>query len=229
MYERVEQVVVEVGPAPSRPTQRVLQAWVTRDPGAGKTEAAVLRQAIADADWDTVERHSGLDAVVDTIDQAEEKTAASAGAGSIDDFRLRGSRTWRRMGGPLTRGGWRTGVAHVVAYDFDNYKSALSQGEALAVVVQVVSGNPYWTRVGTDSPESYGVKPRAAPASRVHPPRTARRGATREGEEVEGATPPFWPLVRRRGGVSGPPFGPPLTPPLRGGRSLHSDPWREGH
>ena len=26
----------------------------------------------------------------------------------IDDFRLRGSRTWRRMGGHLTKGGWRT-------------------------------------------------------------------------------------------------------------------------
>ena len=32
------------------------------------------------------------------------------------------------------------------------------------------------------------------------PPRTARRGATREGEEVEGATPRFLPLVRHRGG-----------------------------
>ena len=55
-------------------------------------------------------------------------------------------------------------------------------------------------------------------------PRTARRGAAREGEEVEGATPSFLPLVRHRGGVSGPPFGPPFTPLLRGGRSLHTDP-----
>ena len=45
-------------------TQRVLQVWTTRDPAAAKTEAAGLRQAIADADWDTVERHGGLDAVV---------------------------------------------------------------------------------------------------------------------------------------------------------------------
>ena len=123
---------------------------------ATKTEAAVLRQAIADADWDTVERYGVLDAVVDTIDQAEEKTAASAGAGSIDDFRLWGSRRWRRMGGPLTRGGWRTEVAHVVAHDFDNYRSALSEGAALAVVVQAVPGNPHWTRVGTDCPNPMG-------------------------------------------------------------------------
>ena len=73
------------------------QAWTARDPAAAKTEAAGLRLAIADADWDTVERHGGLDAVVVKIDQAEEETAASAGAGWIDDFRLRGSSSWRQM------------------------------------------------------------------------------------------------------------------------------------
>ena len=105
---------------------------------------------------DTVERHDGLSVVMEKIDQWEQENPASKGREMIDDFCLRGSRTWRRMGGPLTRGGWRTEVAHVVAHDFDNYKSALSQGEALAVVVQVVSGNPYWTRVGTDSPNPMG-------------------------------------------------------------------------
>ena len=74
--------------------------------------------------------------------------AASAGAGSIDDFRLWGSRPCRRMGGHLTRVGWRTQVVH----NLNNYKSALSEGAALAVVVQAVPGNPHWTRVGTDSP-----------------------------------------------------------------------------
>ena len=78
-------------------TQRVLQAWTTRDPGAGTPEAAVLRQAIADDDWDTVERHGGVDAVVDKIDQADEETAASVGAGLIDNFRLRGLSSWRQM------------------------------------------------------------------------------------------------------------------------------------
>ncbi len=78
-------------------TQRVLQASTTRDPAAAKTEAAGLRQAIADADWDTVERHGGLDAVVDKIDQADEETTASAGAGWIDNFRLWRSSSWRQM------------------------------------------------------------------------------------------------------------------------------------
>ena len=39
-----------------------------------------------------------------------------------------------------------------MVHDFDNYKSALSEGKALAVVVQAVPGNPHWTWVGTDSP-----------------------------------------------------------------------------
>ena len=43
-----------------------------------------------------------------------------------------------------------------VVHDFDNYKSALSEGKALAVVVQAVDGNPQWTRVGTDSPSPLG-------------------------------------------------------------------------
>ena len=61
--------------------------------------------------------------------------AATDGAERVDNFHFRGSRTWRRMGGHLTKGGWRTQVAHQVAHAFDNYKSALSEGAALAVVV----------------------------------------------------------------------------------------------
>ena len=75
-----------------------------------------------------------------------------AGAGMIDDFRLRGSRTWRRMGGHLSDGGWLTQVAHQVAHAFDHSNAPLSEGGVLAVVVQVVPGNPHWKRVGTDSP-----------------------------------------------------------------------------
>ena len=56
----------------------------------------------------------------------------SAGAGWFDNFRLRGSRPCRRMGGHLTRVGWRTQVVHAL----DDRNSALSEGEALAVVVE---------------------------------------------------------------------------------------------
>ena len=86
---------------------------------------------------DTVKRHDGLSVVMEKIDQWEQENPASNGREMIDDFRLRGSRTWRRMGGPLTRGGWRTEVAHVVAHDFDNYKSALSEG----------APSPLWSRL----------------------------------------------------------------------------------
>ena len=41
---------------------------------------------------------------------------------------------------------------------------------------------------------------------------------------VEGATPPFWPLVRRGGGQRWTGVRTPFASPLRGGRSLHSDP-----
>ena len=57
---------------------------------------------------DTVERHDGLDVVMEKIVQWEQENPASNGREMIDDFRLRGSRTWRRMGGHLTKGGWLT-------------------------------------------------------------------------------------------------------------------------
>ena len=133
--------------------QKVL--W-SRATGEASRQATFLLQAIHEADRDTVERHGGLNVVVEKVLQWEQENPASNGREMIDDFRLRGSRRWRRMGGPLTRGGWRTEVAHVVAHDFDNYKSALSEGEALAVVVQAVRGNPHCTRVGTDSPNPAG-------------------------------------------------------------------------
>ena len=54
-------------------TQRVLQAWTSRNPGAGTTQAAALRQAIADADRDAVERHGDLNALMGKIHQAARK------------------------------------------------------------------------------------------------------------------------------------------------------------
>ena len=114
------------------------------------SEAVVLRQAIAEADWDTVERHGGLDVVMEKVVQGEQEDPASDGRERIDDFSLAGSRTWRRRGGHLTIGGWRTEVVHPVAHAFDHRNTSLSEGEALAVVVQAVPGNPHWSRVGTD-------------------------------------------------------------------------------
>ena len=113
-------------------------------------EIAACPAKLADSGGqDTVEGHGGFSAAaVKKVLQWEQENLASNGREMIDDFRLRGSRPCRRMGGPLSDGGWRMQVAH----DFDNYKSALSEGKALAVLVQAVPGNPHWKRVGTDSP-----------------------------------------------------------------------------
>ena len=105
---------------------------------------------------DTVERHASLDVVMEKIVQWEQENPASNGRGMIDDFRLRGSRPCRHMGDHLTKGGWRTEVAHEVARPFNNPNAPLSEGEALAVVVQAVPGNPHWTWVGTDCPKPMG-------------------------------------------------------------------------
>ena len=99
-----------------------------------------------------VERDSGLNIGADKIDDVDEEMPASSGREMIDDFRLAGSRTWRRRGGHLTKRGWRTEVAHQVVHALDHHNASLSEGGALAVVVQAVPGNPHWTRVGTDSP-----------------------------------------------------------------------------
>ena len=62
------------------------------------------------------------------------------------------------------------------------------------------------------------------------PPRTARRGAAPEGEEVVRATPCLLALVRHRAGGGGAPVNSHHLPsPSVQGRSLHSDPWRKGH
>ena len=60
----------------------------------------------------TAERHANLDVVTEKIVQREKESPASDGRKKIDDFRLRGSRLCRRMGGHLTKGGRLTEVAH---------------------------------------------------------------------------------------------------------------------
>ena len=86
---------------------RRLQSWTVGDMSEGEKEVLMLRQAIDEADWDTVERHGDLNAVVEKIVQWERENPAPKGRGMIDRFRLWGSRRCRRMGGPLTKGGWR--------------------------------------------------------------------------------------------------------------------------
>ena len=80
---------------------QVLQSWETSDTGEAKKEAEALRQTIADADWDTIDHHGGLDAIMEKIHQLTQGIPESSGAGLIDDFRVWGSRRCRRIGFPF--------------------------------------------------------------------------------------------------------------------------------
>ena len=75
--------------------RRRLEFWAAGDKGEASRQAAFLRQAIADVDWDTVERHGGLNVVMEKINRLEQESPPSNGRGLIDDFCLWGSRTWR--------------------------------------------------------------------------------------------------------------------------------------
>ena len=87
---------------------RVLASWRGRGITGAEQEAVMLRQAIADTDWETLERHGGFDAAVKKVLQTEEGTRSFDDRGMIDDFRLWGSRRCRRTGGPLIDGGGST-------------------------------------------------------------------------------------------------------------------------
>ena len=81
---------------------RRLQSWVARKMSEDEKEALMLRQAMAEADWETVESHGGFNAVVEKILQWEQENPAPKGCGSIDNFRLWGSRRCRRIGDTAT-------------------------------------------------------------------------------------------------------------------------------
>ena len=85
--------------------ERVLTSWRGRGITEAEQEAAMLRQAVADTDFEIIERHGGFDAVVERVLQVEEQSASTDGPGMIDGFRLWGSLRCRQMGVPLSEGG----------------------------------------------------------------------------------------------------------------------------
>ena len=86
-------------------SERVLTSWRGRAITESEQEAIMLRQAIADTDWEALERHGGFDAAVKKVLQSEQEAAPPNDQGMIDDFRLRGSRRCRQMGRHLFDGG----------------------------------------------------------------------------------------------------------------------------
>ena len=73
-------------------------------PGAWKSQPAPGK-AHGRREQDTVERHGGLDVVMEKIVQREQENPVSNGREMIDDFRLRGSSRCRQMGRHLSDGG----------------------------------------------------------------------------------------------------------------------------
>ena len=137
----------------------------------------------------------------------------------IDDFRLWESRRCRRMHAPPTKEGWLT-----------KWRTPMATTTLLS---QRAEPSPLWSRPCLESLVGSGLAriplvgcdDRGGAAAGVSPPRPARH--TRRVMVVR-ATPPFLALVRHRGGGGSTPKS-TTSPPLFGGRSLHSDPWREGH
>ena len=82
---------------------RGLRSWVASKMSDDEKEALMLRQAIAETDFDTVERHGGFDAVVEKILRWGRENPVPKGRGSIDSYRLWGSRRCRRIGDHVTK------------------------------------------------------------------------------------------------------------------------------
>ena len=80
--------------------ERVLTSWRGRSITDAEQQAIMLRQAIADADWETLERHGGFDAAVKKVLEVEEQSTSNNDPGMIDDFRLWGSRRCRQTHAP---------------------------------------------------------------------------------------------------------------------------------
>ena len=72
-----------------------------------ETELLTLRQAVAQADWETVERYGGLDAAIKKINELAQESPELNARGIIYDFRLWGSRRCRRTNAPPKNPRWR--------------------------------------------------------------------------------------------------------------------------
>ena len=85
--------------------ERVLTSWRGRGITEAEQEAAMLRQAVADTDFEIIERHGGFDAVVERVLQVEELSASTDGPGMIDGFRLWGHSDAAVWVSPFQKGG----------------------------------------------------------------------------------------------------------------------------
>ena len=98
--QRRRRVLFKAGQIPDERLDRagrVLTSWRGRAITEAEQEAIMLRQAIADTDWETLERHGGFDTVVEKVIQSEQETGSPDDRGMIDDFRVSRSLRCRQM------------------------------------------------------------------------------------------------------------------------------------
>ena len=197
--------------------------WPAGDMGEDEKEALMFRQAITRTDRDTVEGHGGFDVVMEEVVQWERETPASDGRKRIDDFRLAGSRTWRRRGVHLSEGG------------------VTPKGDMIVTPAMLLSQraepSPLWSRLCPETRIGQGLariaragcnQAKRGCASRV--PLLARRNGAPHGRGEGGESDPgFFGAGAPRAGVKVDRGPDTFTPLVFGGRSHHSDPWREGH
>ena len=157
--------------------------WPAGDMGEDEKEVLMFRPAVTRTDWGTVERHGGFDAVMEKVVQWEQETPASNGRERIDEFHLRGSGTWRRMGEYSTE----TRLFIRVVHALDNHNASLSEGGALAVVVEEFPETPHQTRDKTDFPR---LMRQAKRGLRLARPPLARRGGAPHERGVGGGSDP---------------------------------------
>ena len=110
---------------------------------------------------------------------------------------------------------------------FDRPNAFLSEGEVLAVVVEDFPETVHQTRNNAD----FARPPRKSEARlRLACPPPARRGGAPHGRGAGGGSDP---LIFGAGAPPGrgkwPTLKTTISPPVFGSRSLHRDPWREGH
>ena len=168
--------------------------WPVGDMGEDEKEVLMLRQAIAETDWDAVESHGGFNAVVEKIRQWEQENPVPKVRGSIDDFRLQGARSCRRMGDTATTKRCARRWCTILTITNLHYQRAKPL--------------PLWSRLCPETRIGRGLARipqilwgKAECGAGPTRPRLERRGggAAREGEMVEGV-PIFWTLVRHRRG-----------------------------
>ena len=186
-------------------------------PGSEKVQPARQSSQIQGGQ-DTIEGHGGLDGALRKISQPEQETPAFDGRRMIDDFRLWGSRTWRRMGGTATA--WRYSPSR---FTFSTARTPFSQR---------VEPSPLWsrlwkeTRIGRGLTRIPQVRCGNAPCGAApRCPRLAQRVVAPHERGAGGESDPrFLTASAASGRVSR--FTSQFTanPPF-GGRSHHRDPF----